>query len=112
MATKDYNIGKFTESVIFLCPIEVITESGARETQYVISASRDAEVTDYSREHRQEQSALTEGESYIVRTWSVANANTSYKIRWNDVLYDVAKVVRLTATISEYYIERLDLCEN
>ena len=96
---------------MFLRPDTVTTESGAQENKYIVAAMRHAEITDYSREHQQVQSALTEGESYVIKTWAVPGTDTTFKVEWNGVKYDLIRVVKVSPKIGEYYIERNDLCE-
>lgn len=110
MAGKDYRIGKFTERVEFLEPVVVETESGARNNQYVTAESRDAEIVDFQLQSGEEQSAMVENETYVVKTWKVEGADTSWRLKWNEKIYQIDKVSKVTCSVSFYYIERIDLC--
>lgn len=110
MANKSYNIGHFDHPVQFLRPERTISESGERELHYVDAGSRYCEVQDAKLAADETQDALTEEQTFVLKTWHAREASTDWRVRFDGQDYAIIRVERLRYGITFYYIRRIDLC--
>lgn len=110
MASKDYHIGRFNVPVQFLRPERTIGDSGERELTYVDAGSRYCEVQDARLAADQTQDALTEEQTFVLKTWHARGASTDWRVRFDDRDFTIIRVERQLYGITFYYIRRIDLC--
>lgn len=107
---RDYNIGLFTERVCFLKPFVTISGTGEREVAYLEAHVRYCEVTEPALKAEETQEALAEEQTYQLKTWTVRQASTAWRVCFGGVTYDIIRVSPQRYGKTYYTIRRTDLC--
>lgn len=106
---REYNIGRFTEKVSFLCPVYEITSTGERSVRYEKSAFRLCEVEESAFVEDTTQSARTSEQTFTLKTWEVVGVTPSWRVRFRSELYDVVRVSPQRYGKCFYQIRRSEL---
>lgn len=110
MAARNYNIGNFTEKVVFLKPERKVSETGAAETVFVEQATRLCEVQDRIANAETVSEAEAEVQTYSVVTWKVNGATTEWRAEYGGERYYISRILNEDRGISRYELRREDLC--
>ena len=110
MAGQDYNLGRFNEDAEFLQPIQVETATGERETTYDTSVKRLCEVNDVVLKADESQDALPEEQTLLLKTWNVPGASNGWRVKYENVVYDIIRIDRQLRGVTFYYLRRTDQC--
>lgn len=110
MATRNYNIGLFTELVRFLKPERRISATGAPENVFVEYATRLCEIQDRVANVETISDADAEVQSYSVVTWKVPGITTEYRAEYEGERYFIVRILNEERDISRYELRKEDLC--
>lgn len=105
-----YNIGNFTHPATFLRPVTEITETGERVKKYDTCFTRFCAIEDPLLKSATITDALAEEQTLVLKTWTVPKANTEWRVIVDGLIYDVVRVAEIDRNSSNYYIRRVDLC--
>lgn len=106
---REYNIGRFSERVSFLCPVYDITSTGERSVRYDQAAVRMCEVVESVFSEATAQDARTADQSFTLKTWEVSGVTTSWRVRYRSELYDIVRVSPQSYGKCFYQIRRSEL---
>lgn len=107
----DYNIGLFTELVVFERPTNSVSAVGERVKSWEKIDERFCQVVDAVDEDKEQQEALAADESYLVKTWAVDGLTTECRAVYDGKNYSITKIQRQERGIVFVTIKKTDLCE-
>ena len=107
---RDYHLGRFTATVRFLRPSYDVTGTGEREVNYLDDSTRYCEVEDAFLKADPVQEALAEEQTLTLKTWTVRDASTDWRVEYGGTTYDIVRVSPQRFGKTYYQIRRTDLC--